>query len=213
MTLREAALKHLRQSSVIVLGLLLGITEGFAADPEDKDWPCIQRKVPEISAGMVWVGPPVEGLDEEWPQDGQITTLAKRISARSMALEDAQGEIENFASASGGDRGHKLTLLFAATLDTINRERNEIISGIQRYTRRQTQMAARIQRQAAELNQFPADADEAQQARRLELEERQLWDTRIFEERERSLAYICEQPVILEQRLFALAREMMGQLE
>ena len=213
MTLREAALKYLRQCSVIVLGLLLGITEGFAADPEDKDWPCIQRKVPEISAGMVWVGPPVEELDEEWRQDGQITTFAKRISGRSMALEDAQGEIESFASALGGDKAHKLTLLFAATLDTINRERNAIISGIQRYTRRQAQLAERIQKQTADLHQFPADADEAQQARRLELEERQLWDTRIFEERERSLTYICEQPVILEQRLFALAREMMGHLE
>jgi hypothetical protein len=206
-------LKAQRILAAAVFFLLPWVPEGLAADPEDKDWPCIQRKVPEVSAGMVWAGPPVEGLDEEWRQDEQITALAKHISARSMAFEDAQVEIDSFASALGGEKAQKLTLLFAATLDTINRERNAIIGGIQRYTRRQTQLAERIQRQTAELNQFPADAGEDQQAKRLELEERQLWDTRIFEERERSLTYICEQPVILEQRLFALAREMMGHLE
>ena len=35
----------------------------------------------------------------------------------------------------------------------------------------------------------------------------------IFEDRERSLAAVCEQPVLLEQRLFALAREIMTHLD
>ena len=50
-------------------------------------------------------------------------------------------------------------------------------------------------------------------ARRQELEQQRLWDIRIYEDRERSLTYICEQPVLLEQRVFALAREIMGHLE
>ena len=32
------------------------------------------------------------------------------------------------------------------------------------------------------------------------------WDTRVFEDRRRALTYVCEAPVLIEQRLGALAR-------
>ena len=44
------------------------------------------------------------------------------------------------------------------------------------------------------------------------LEEQQLWDTRIYDEREQSLVFVCEQPVLLEQRLFRIGREIMAHL-
>ena len=68
-------MKAQRILAAAVFFLLLGVSEGFAADPEDKDWPCIQRKVPEVSAGMVWAGPPVEELGKEWQQDEQVSKL------------------------------------------------------------------------------------------------------------------------------------------
>ena len=95
----------------------------------------------------------------------------------------------------------------------MNAERGSIIDGIQRYARRQVKLAARLQGQIEELNRLPGDGTEEQKAKRRELEERHLWDTRIYEERERSLSYICEQPVLLEQRIFALAREIMNHLD
>ena len=60
---------------------------------------------------------------------------------------------------------------------------------------------------------LPEDGTAEQQTRRAELEEQILWDSRIYDERERSLTYICEQPVLLEQRIFALAREIMNHLD
>ena len=39
------------------------------------------------------------------------------------------------------------------------------------------------------------------------------WDIRVFEDRRSSLGYLCEQPVLLEQRAFALARTIAGHLE
>ena len=39
------------------------------------------------------------------------------------------------------------------------------------------------------------------------------WDTRIFEERRKTISYVCEVPVLIEQRLFALAREIQQSLE
>ena len=198
-------------SRVLAFGLLLGPAQAKAAD--EADWPCIQRKVPQVSAGMVWAGPAVEDLEEDWRADQEVAFLARRISARSLPIEEAQRLIDSYAATLKDQKNRKLTLLFAATLATINGDRGSIIEGIGRYTRRQQSLAERIQKQTSELNRLPVNGGAEDQARRRELEERLTWDTRIFEERERSLAYVCEQPVILEQRLFALSREIMKHLD
>ena len=39
------------------------------------------------------------------------------------------------------------------------------------------------------------------------------WDLRVFEDRQRVLRQICEQPVRLEQRAFALSRALQAELE
>ena len=39
------------------------------------------------------------------------------------------------------------------------------------------------------------------------------WDTRIFDERSKTIGYVCEVPVLIEQRLFALARAIQQALE
>lgn len=199
---------------VLLSGLsVLGAAGPRAAGSDDPDWPCIQRKVPEVSAGMVWAGPPIEDLEADWRADSAVKDLAKRIAARSVAMEDAQKEIGAFASGLGPDKDRRLTLLFSATLATVNAERNAIIGGIGRYARRQTRLAERIGQQSAELDRLSQDGGEDVEAKRQRLLEQQAWDVRIFNEREGSLTYICEQPVILEQRLFALAREMMSYLD
>ena len=36
--------------------------------------------------------------------------------------------------------------------------------------------------------------------------DRLTWETRIFDERVKSLTYVCEVPTLIEQRLYALAR-------
>jgi hypothetical protein len=38
------------------------------------------------------------------------------------------------------------------------------------------------------------------------------WDIRIFEDRQKSLKYLCDQPVFLEQRAFELGRAMVAML-
>lgn len=68
---------------------------------------------------------------------------------------------------------------------------------------------------SAELNALRAkdSPSEAERAKARELDERLLWDIRVFDEREQSLSYVCESPVLLERRLFALARQIMSRLE
>ncbi len=200
-------------------GLLLGSAAAFGpaalagTNPEDPYWPCIQRKVPTISAATMWAGPPTDDAAEGWRDDGEIAALASRISARRTPLADAKQDIGGFAAGLGADKDRKLTQLFAAALANINRERGSIIDGIGRYTRRQAALADLIARQTQEINRLAGEGGEDSRQRLSELQEKQLWDTRIYEEREGALTYICEQPVILEQRIFALAREIMMYLD
>src|SRR6516162_6358949 len=57
------------------------------------------------------------------------------------------------------------------------------------------------------------DRPDADQGRIDELTNRVEWDTRIFEERRKTMSFVCEVPVLIEQQLFALARAIQQSLE
>ena len=184
-----------------------------AAAGEDPDWPCVQRKVAEISAAQVWSGPPLDA-DDAWRNDSALAELAGTIASRRTDLADARRKIEEFVAAAGADRNPRLTLLFAGVLASINAERRSIMAGIARYAHRQHALAEKIAGESAELDRLPAQGGTADEsARRQELLEAQEWDTRIFREREGSLRYVCELPTLLEQRAFALGKEIVAQLQ
>lgn len=205
--------KEILARAAVALLCAAWATTAAAADPEDPDWPCIQRKVPKISAGMVWAGPPLEDLQTDWRQDIEVSQLAGTIARRSVPIEEAERQIADFAATLGDARSETLTLLFDATLSIINNERGSLIAGIGRYARRQAALAERIRGLTETLHGLPADGGAESRTQREELQEALVWDTRIFEEREQSLKYVCEQPVMLEQRVFQLARAIMAQLE
>jgi len=205
--------KEILARAAVALLCAVWATTAAAADPEDPDWPCIQRKVPKISAGMVWAGPPLEDLQTDWRQDIEVSQLAGTIARRSVPIEEAERQIADFAATLGDARSETLTLLFDATLSIINNERGSLITGIGRYARRQAALAERIRGLTETLHGLPADGGAESRTQREELQEALVWDTRIFEEREQSLKYVCEQPVMLEQRVFQLARAIMAQLE
>jgi hypothetical protein len=201
-------------STILIAGLSVLTAPPAAAAGNDPDWPCVQRKVTEISAGQVWNGPSLDGIGDSWRSDGDLADLARTIASRRTDMADAKEKIAAFAWAAGADKNRRLTLLFAGVLATINGDRGSIIAGIGRYARRQQGLAQKITAQSAELDKLPQEgATDEQIDRREELLEMQAWDSRIFRERERSLQYVCELPVLLDQRAFALGREISGQLD
>lgn len=192
--------------------IVLASGPGLAAATEP-DWPCVQRLVPHVSAGMVWAGPSLDAVPD-WQSDPQISELAGELSRRALPMSEAEARVEAFADAASADKNRRLTMLFAGILEKINAERSSVIAGIKRYARRQQTLAARIESTLAELDALPRQGGSAEEeARRAELSERNLWDTRVYEERERSLAYLCETPVLLEQRIFALGRTIQYLLD
>lgn len=191
---------------------LMAASSAFAAG-EDSDWPCVQRKVPQISVGQVWTGPSVDSIGESWRQDAALAELARDIASRRTSLEDAEAKVGEFAAATGADRKQRLTTLFVAVLSIVNAERSSIMAGIGRYARRQQALADKIEAQSAELGTLPEkDGTDEQIDRREELLEIQAWDARIFQERQRSLTYVCELPVALEKRAFALGKAIAAQI-
>lgn len=195
---------------ILPLNAAASVRPGALPAGADPNWPCIQRKVPELSVVSFWAGPPVDEAMQRWQQDLEIAALVVELIARRMPVDEASAAVRRFAQSQASEtKNERLTLLFAGVFETLDRERSEIIAGIERYGRKQKEMAERIRgdmRQAGD----PAVTSSGPQA--TELQNRLLWQTRIFNERRASLSFVCEVPTLIEQRLFELARAIGREL-
>jgi hypothetical protein len=166
----------------------------------------VQRKVPELSIGQVWNGPDIPEAAKNWGADPKIDDLVGEVSARRNPLDAAQKQVVEFAATLPKEQlNDKMLMLFQGVFDTLNREREQVISGISRYADKQRDMAEDLRKEASTVDAMRAqpDADPEELDR---LNERLTWETRIFEERVQSLTYVCEVPTIIEQRLYGLSK-------
>jgi hypothetical protein len=199
-----------RSHSLLLAALLVAasLTPAGAATGEDPDWPCIQRLVPEIAPAVIWPGPPIDAVDG--PANPRINELAGELAARRLSIEEANAQVEDFAQTLADEQKDELlTSLFVRTLAIINSDRSSIIQGIKEYARGQRALAEAITEKNERLSELPKD----QVVERDTLMAERDWDIRIYDDRERSLTYLCEQPVLLEQRAFTLARTIASHLE
>ncbi|MCJ8144203.1 hypothetical protein MKI84_14875 [Ancylobacter sp. A5.8] len=175
-------------------------------------WPCIQPKVATLASGQMWAGPPIENLD--WHADADVAELVPVLAARRTSIEDATQHIESFAQDAGADRNAKLTLLFAGTFEQINALRSRIMEGIERYSQHQLDLSQRIKQESLDLAHKKKAADTAaDKAQVAQLEQQVLWDTRIYDTRAQAMTAVCESPVILDQRAFAIARAIQNVMQ
>lgn len=173
-----------------------------AAGPVDPDWPCIQRRQPALSVAQIWPGPPIPPEAEALAEDPAIRALGLEIALRRTGMEKAKALIADFAASRPiADQ----QALFLATFTQLQSSRARVMSGITRYAHKQASLDGQInaQRRSFEalMAKEPKDFDAIDK-----LEAEIDWSTRIFLDRQQSLTYVCETPVILEQRAFALAR-------
>ena len=176
----------------------------LSLDPRYPDWPCQQLKVPEISVASVWSGPPIEKIDAIKPADAKEADLVARLAARRTPIEDAKKLIADFVVGTKEERQEKAKTLFAGLYSTLNAQRDEVMDGIERFSRKQKAVAEDIREQAHKLREM-LDKASADQAQNEELTNQLAWQTRIFEDRQKSTSYVCEVPVQIEKRLFDLA--------
>ena len=123
--------------------LAVGVASALAASGQDPDWPCVQRKVPELSLAQIWTGAELPASASQWAGDKEIAALVAELSARRVPLDEAEDHIRAFArSLPAGEADARLPKLMGGLFDHMNAERSEIISGIQRYARKQKALAA-----------------------------------------------------------------------
>jgi len=198
--------------SVAIAAAIASLGTAFAADPRFPDWPCNQVKVPEISVAAVWAGPSIDDVGNAWEDDATIKDLVARLAARRTPLDDAQKAISDVITGTESERQKKAKLIFAGLFKTLNHERSEVMQGIERYFRKQREFSDQIRSKVLQLRELQ-DRPDPDQSRIDELTNRVEWDTRIFEERQKTMNFVCEVPVLIEQRLFALARAIQQSLE
>lgn len=206
--------------SIIVFSIAATIGQTAFTSPaqaysEDKNWPCAQAKVSKLSPGQMWPGTTVPENPTAWQENKEVADLVQNILPRRVPLEETETLIADFAKKhDGGNLNELLKMTFNGMLYEINNIRAEIITGITRFSSRQKGLVDRItdnRHKAAAFEKKDVDGtlttQEDQQLRKLEqaLE----WDQRIHEEREQSLEFVCESPVLLEQRLYAITRQLI----
>ena len=181
---------------------------------QDPDWPCVQRLVPELAEGQMWSGPPLASIEGFWVADPVIAPLVPEIVDIARPMDEVAMRIDGFAtSADDEEREARLTMLFLGVLDYVNGERARVIERIKRYARGQRALADQIAAASATLHGIRVDiAPEDQTPEVQETLARRDWDLRVFDDRMSMLSQICDQPVLLEQRVFAVARAIQGHL-
>lgn len=174
------------------------------------NWPCQQILVETISPAAVWAGPPIDGLD--WRSDPKVAELSAKLAVRRLPVEDAEKEIGAFAQSAAQAKATNLPELFAGIFDKLSSERSQVIAGLIRFGEKQRNLADKIKTEnelylEAQHQKKPGDPEDPSLLEKLQ------WDVRVFDERRQAISYVCETPVLIEKRLFALSRAIQQQLD
>ena len=174
----------------------------LAVDPRYPDWPCQQLKVPELSIASFWAGPPLGPADTTKPVNEEEADLVARLAARRTPMDEARKLIANYVVGTSAERQQKAKSLFGRLYSRLNAQRDEVMNGIERFSRKEKAMADDIRAQAEKLRTMQDQATDPAQTQ--QLASQLAWQTRVFEDRRKSTSYVCDVPVLIEKRLFDL---------
>jgi hypothetical protein len=205
-------MKLLRSSLILSMTAAALTMSAHAADRREADWPCVQPKVPQMSVAAMWDGPSIADVGNSWQDDPKIKDLVVRLAARRTPLDTAEKAISAFITGDAAEKQVKAKLLFAGLFDSLSEQRSEIMSGIERVARKQKELADKVRSDAAELRELQ-DKPDQDQTKISALASQVEWSTRIYEDRRKTIRYVCEAPATIDQRTFALARAIRKTLE
>lgn len=192
----------MRRTSLALIASLLATAPLGAQEFTDPTWPCIQRKVADLSVGQM-LPYVIPDAPEDAALEAEVKQLSAPLSLRRFELEEVEPWVADFAADHPGNAA--LGALYRAAFDRIDTQRQLILRGIGRYAEKQTGLSERID--AAREEMAGLVAAEAPDFDRVDALEEQLdWDERIYRDRARALTYVCESPVLLEKRAYGLAQ-------
>ena len=215
--LKSLTFTPVRWLAIATAALALPLSSASAMDEANPDWPCISRKVVEVSPATIWDGPSLEGF-ENWRNDDDIRKFSEYIVTRRITADEVEAAIKQYAEGvAEADRDKKLTELFVAALSRINDERKIVISGIERFHKRQLARAKTIEKEGLELPKGAALPDAPMSAGEIDKlspeEEKYKWEVRVFQERQQNIPIACEIPGLIEERAGLVARAIRANMK
>ena len=106
----------------------------------------------------------------------------------------------------------RLDVIAESAVKATNERRSRYLDGIRRYTRQQIAISEQIETTLNQLAALDESASENPALDRDEIEQALVWHERLYDQRERSIRALCEQPVALEEHLAAVLRELAARL-
>ncbi len=180
----------------------------LAATYSDPSWPCIQRKVEDLSLGIMWPHPIG---DEKIAASLQPAAgdLAAKLALRRISLEEAKPLVAEFAKTHPATDRDVFGQIFKMVFDRLSADRRKIIAGIEKYSFKQIALSKDIDKTRGDVASL-MKAGEPDYDKIDQLEEKLDWDERVYRDRAQSLTYVCETPILLEKRLYAIAQLLLG---
>ena len=195
----------------------------FAEDakPEVKkdEWPCIYRKVPQLTAAMIWDGPEITDTTS-WHKDDAIRKLSQFVISRRVKSDEVDTAIKKYAAGLPEDqRDAKLTELFSAVLARTNDDRKTVMSGIEKFHKRQVERSKEIEKEALEIQpeeQAAAEdpgSDVGVAGRASDAVEKYKWDIRTFQEKQANIPIAREIPQLIDERAGEIAGAIRAEMK
>ena len=132
------------------------------------------------------------------------------MAQRRVPIPEAEAAIAEFARKGGTEAKAKLPAALGGAFAELTRQRAQILDGLVRFGKKQTEMADAIRAENEALQSAPAGKPDAPDQQGAGAQEKLQWDLRVFEDRRRSIAYVCETPTLIEQRIGSLARAVQA---
>ncbi len=197
-----------------VVAVLLAPTLAVAQPPNKRDlnWPCQQIKVSNVSLASVWSGPAVDPADGSWKDNPAVADLVEKLAPRRQPVEQAQAMLHQFAQHAGSDRHQQLLQVVVGLFSVLDHERGSVLTGLDRFGGRQKELAAEIRADNEKLRALQNDPAADPKAVD-DMTKKVTWEVEVFQDRRQAISYACDVPGKIEQRLFALARQIQQELE
>ncbi|SFV38881.1 hypothetical protein [Hyphomicrobium facile] len=185
--------------------------------PQQAEWPCIYRKVPVLTAATIWDGPAITDTST-WRKDETIRKLSQYLVSRRVKENEVEAAVKKFAAGLPADtHDAKLTELFSAVLTRTNEDRKVVMSGIERFHKRQLERAKEIEKEGVELppsGDFGAtDAPAGEISQLSPVEEKYKWEVRTFQEKQANIPIACEIPQLIDERAGVIARAIRAEMK
>ena len=180
---------------------------------EEAEWPCEQKYVAQLSYGTMWTGPALDDALKSWHQNDGLREIVTLLSDETTSDADGVKAIDDFAAKLGADKSKQLTELFAALFETMGDKRTYAQDGIKKYFRRQEAAAQEVNKLQADLRALQAKRPKADDPKLLEIKKDLAWSNKVYDDRQRLTPYVCQIPIIIEQKLGAYARAIQAHMQ